>query len=334
MVLLKVSGVVLLLSFGIYPLKQYMNGGVCKSTERIDGKVVIITGANTGIGKETTMDLVQRGAKVYLACRSLERAQHAVDNIVNQTGISSSQLPILQLDLNSLKSVRSFASSFKRREKKLDILINNAGVMFVPQGKTEDGYETTFGVNHLGHFLLTHLLMDMLAAGNSPSRIINVSSRAHVRGTINFDDLMMENDYWSSTAYAQSKLANVLFTRELARRLRGTKVTTYSLHPGAIRTELTRHVSFVTDYAIGRALFFVVSWPFLKEPWYGAQTTICCAVDSSLASESGKYYSDCVEKQPSDAAQDDAVARRLWDVSVRLVHLDDYEIHETLQQSA
>jgi len=320
-----------LLSAGIYVLKKYMNGGVCQSRERIDGKVVIVTGANTGIGKETAMDLVQRGAKVYLACRSVTRAQHAVDDIVNQTGISRNQLPIMQLDLASFKSIRSFASSFREREKKLDILINNAGVMLVPLGKTEDGYETSFGVNHLGHFLLTNLLMDLLIAGDSPSRIINVSSLGHVFGTINFDDLMMEKGFSSAHAYFQSKLANILFTRELAHRLQGTKVTTYSLHPGSIRTELMRHISIISDYAIGRVLFYYLSWPFVKEPWNGAQTTICCAVDSSLASESGKYYSDCVEKQPSAEAEDDAVARRLWDVSVQLVHLEDSEIHAALR---
>jgi len=129
--LFHLAGVIVLLSAGIYVLKQYMNGGVCQSRERIDGKVVIVTGANTGIGKETAMDLVQRGAKVYLACRSVTRAQHAVDDIMNQTGISRNQLPIMQLDLGSFKSIRSFASSFREREKKLDILINNAGVMFV-----------------------------------------------------------------------------------------------------------------------------------------------------------------------------------------------------------
>jgi len=329
--LLKLSGGIVLLSVGVYVLKQYVNGAVCQSRERVDGQVVIVTGANTGIGKETAMELVKRGAKVYLACRSLTKAQNAVDDIVNQTGISRTQLPIMQLHLASFKSIRSFASSFREREEKLDILINNAGVMLVPQGKTEDGYETSFGVNHLGHFLLTHLLMDLLTAGNSPTRIINVSSHAHYLGTINFDDLMMEKGFWSAFAYAQSKLANILFTRELAHRLQGTKVTTYSLHPGSIRTELTRHFSIITDYAIGRLLFYYISWPFLKEPWNGAQTTICCAVDSSLAAESGKYYSDCVEMKPLDEAQDDAVAGRLWDVSVQLVHLQDSEIHPTLK---
>jgi NAD(P)-dependent dehydrogenase (short-subunit alcohol dehydrogenase family) len=328
---LKVPVCVVLFSVAIYFTKQYMNGGVCTSTERLDGKVVIVTGANTGIGKETAKDLVQRGAKVYMACRSLERAQPAVADIVGATGVSPSQLPIMHLDLASLQSIRDFAEEFKKKEKRLDILINNAGQMFVPESKTSDGFEMTFGVNHLGPFLLTNLLIDLMITGNSPSRIINVSSVGHRFGTINFDDLMMEKGYNSLTSYGQSKLANILFTTELARRLKGTQVTTYSLHPGNVRTELTRHLWFLTETVIGRAIVNYLSWPFLKEPWNGAQTSICCAVDASLATQSGKYYSDCAETQPAAEASDDDVAERLWDVSVDLVKLTPSEIHPQLR---
>jgi len=178
---------------------------------------------------------------------------------------------------------------------------------------------------------LTHLLADLLINEDKPTRIINVSSLGHTFGTINFDDLMFTKGFSSFAAYSQSKLANVLFTRELSHRLRGTKVTSYSLHPGSIRTELTRHVSIISDYAIGQQLFYYLSWPFIKEPWNGAQTTICCAVDSNLATESGKYYSDCVEVEPSKEALDDVTAKKLWDASVSLVKLQPSEIHEKLR---
>jgi retinol dehydrogenase-13 len=275
-----------------------------------------------------------RGAKVYLACRSLERAQAAVADILQATGVDASQLPIMHLDLGSLQSIRDFARDFKKKENHLDILINNAGQMFVPQSKTIDGFETTFGVNHLGPFLLTHLLIDLMTTGNSPGRIINVSALLYERfGPMNFDDLMMENGYNSLLSYSQSKLANILHARELARRLKGTQVTTYSLHPGVIRTELSRHVlpSFLKDNVVGRTLLYYLTWPFLKEPWNGAQTTICCAVDSKLAVQSGKYYSDCAEVELTANALDDNAAKRLWDVSINLVRLTDDEIHPLLR---
>lgn len=312
-----------------------MSGATCNSSDRIDGKIVIVTGGNTGIGKETIEDLLKRGAKVYMACRSLERAQQAANDIKNKTSVDDTQLIVMRLDLNSLKSVREFVTEFKTKEQRLDILINNAGVMVVPEGKTEDGFETTFGVNHLGHFLLTHLLMDLLVSHNQPARIINVSSLAHKFGKINFDDLMYTKRYFgfyaSWEAYCQSKLANVLFTRELAHRLEGTKVTSYSLHPGSIQTELSRHIGIIWNYEIGRVLTHILTWPFMKDPVQGAQTTICCAVDKSLETHSGKYYSDCAEEEPSSEGLDDVTAKKLWDVSIDLVKLQASEIHEKLR---
>ena len=186
----------------------------------------MITGANTGIGKETAKELLKCGGKVYIACRSLEKANQAREDLMAETGCT--EIHVRELDLSSLDSVRTFASNFLKEEQRLDILINNAGVMACPKASTKDGFELQLGTNHLGHFLLTNLLLDRLKA-STPSRVVNLSSLAHRFGTINKRDLNSEKSYNQVTAYCQSKLANVLFTRELAKRLQGTGVTTYAV---------------------------------------------------------------------------------------------------------
>ncbi|XP_056134213.1 retinol dehydrogenase 12 [Lampris incognitus] len=300
----------------VLALRRWMAGGVCKSKVRLDGKTVLITGANTGIGKETAMDMASRGARVILACRDMTRAHIAADEIRQKSG--NGNVVVKKLDLASLQSVRNLAKEVQKSEQHLDILINNAGIMMCPKWKTEDGFETQFGVNHLGHFLLTNLLLDLLKK-SAPSRIVNVSSLAHEKGRIHFEDINLDKDYERAKSYRQSKLANVLFTRELAAQLQGTGVTAYSLHPGIIRTELGRHL-FPT-LAIWKRIFFMPFLMLIKSPWEGAQTTIYCAVDESLASSSGLYYSDCCPKEPAPQARDDAVAKKLWDLSVSMVGL-------------
>ena len=224
----------------LYLLRRYVAGGVCHSRAKLDGKTIIITGANTGIGKETAIDLARRGARVIIACRSAEKGEEAVVEVRAKSG--NDKVVFRRLDLASLESVRQFASKVLEEEPTIDILINNAGVMACPYSKTEDGFEMQFGVNHLGHFLLTNLILDRLK--ESPAaRIVNVSSTAHRRTEgINFDDLNSEKSYNSFVAYGQSKLANILFTRSLAKRLVGTSVIANCLHPGVIRTELGRHI--------------------------------------------------------------------------------------------
>ena len=199
---------------GMFLLKKYLSGGVCRSKARLDGKTVIITGANTGIGKETALDLAKRGARVILACRDLDKANTAANEIREASG--NSGILVKKLDLASKNSVREFADGIVKGETKLDILINNAGIMCCPCWKTEDGFDMQFGVNHLGHFLLTNLLIDLLKR-SAPSRVVNVSSNAH-RGEIDLDDLNSEKSYSRVGAYSNSKLANILFTRELSRR--------------------------------------------------------------------------------------------------------------------
>ncbi|XP_019935600.1 retinol dehydrogenase 13 [Paralichthys olivaceus] len=301
---------------GALTFRRWMAGRVCRSKVRLDGKTVLITGANTGIGKETAVDMAQRGARVILACRDMTRACIAADDIRQKSG--NGNVVVKKLDLSSLQSIRDLAKDVEENEEHLDILINNAGIMMCPQWKTEDGFEMQFGVNHLGHFLLTNCLLDLLKK-SAPSRVVIVSSLAHEKGHINFDDINLDKDYEPKKSYRQSKLANVLFCRELAARLQGTGVTVYSLHPGVIRTELGRHI--LPTFSL---LVRIIAKPItmlLKNPWEGAQTTIYCAVDESLANVSGLYYSDCAPKTPAPQALDDAAAKKLWDLSASMVGL-------------
>lgn len=218
-----------------------MQGGQYTKDTRIDGKVVIITGANSGIGKETAIDLAKRGGKVYIACRNQQRGEDALKEIKEESG--SVNVFFLQLDLSSLESIRQFSKKFHEMETQLHILINNAGVMACPRALTKDGFEMQIGTNHMGHFLLTNLLLDLLKQ-SSPSRIVNVSSLFHWYGRINREDLNSEKSYWKWIAYGQSKLANILFTRELSKKLEGSGVTANVLHPGAVRTGLTRDIGW------------------------------------------------------------------------------------------
>lgn len=216
-----------------------MRGGDYKSDLRIDGKVVVITGGNTGIGKETAIDLARRGGKVYIACRDPVRGVEALKEI--QDISESTNVYFLQLDLAQMESIRQFSKKFHAAENQLHILINNAGVMACKKSSTRDGFELQIGTNHMGHFLLTNLLMDLLQQ-SAPARVITVSSLYHIFGFINKNDLNSEKHYFRWLAYAQSKLANILFARELAKRLEGTGITSNALHPGCVNTELTRNL--------------------------------------------------------------------------------------------
>lgn len=215
-----------------------------------------------------------------------------------------------------MESVREFVAKFRGAEDNLHILINNAGVMACPKAYTKDGFEMQLGTNHLGHFLLTNLLLDMIKA-SSPSRIVNVSSEGHKIGAIYKDDLMSEKSYSKYKAYGQSKLANILFSRELAKMLEGTGVTVNSCHPGVVQTELGRHMNETVRKFVIQPLLS----PFFKTPWQGAQTQIYLAVDPDLDKTSGKYFSNCKEKTPSRAARDDETAAWLYQKSIELVSL-------------
>ncbi len=222
-----------------------------------------------------------------------------------------------------MKSIRECCKEINEKEKRIDILINNAGIMMCPQMKTEDGFEMQIGTNHFGHFLFTNLLLDKIKAC-APSRIVTVSSLAHGDGKIDLDDIHFERrPYGRITSYSQSKLANILFTRELAKRLEGTGVTTYSLHPGVVNTELSRHIEDM--FGPLKDIFRFISTPvvefMLKSSRDGAQTSIECAVSEKVANQTGLYYSDCKVKKPKPQAEDDEMAKKLWDLSVKTVKL-------------
>ncbi|XP_026479135.1 retinol dehydrogenase 11-like [Ctenocephalides felis] len=314
--------------------------GKCLTSKRLDGITAVITGCNTGIGKETAKDFYLRGARVIMACRDLRKAQQTADDIrkscINQEGILGDEINknltklgdiiIVHLDLSSFESIRNCAKYILQTESKLQLLINNAGVMACPQMKTKNGFEMQFGTNHLGHFLLTMLLLPCLIESR-PSRIVTVSSIAHSHGgNIDFTDLNYERRSYSSIgAYQQSKLANVLFSKELAKRLKTKcpEVTTYSLHPGIIHTELGRHLDS-TIFPGMRWIWRSIIGPwFAKTPQQGAQTTIYCAVDDQCEEESGLYYSDCRAVRPSRAALDEEAAVKLWEISLKLVGIEN-----------
>ncbi|XP_064643951.1 retinol dehydrogenase 14-like [Lineus longissimus] len=296
---------------------SYWAGGVCTSKASMVGKTVIITGANSGIGKESALDIARRGARVIMACRNTDEGEKVATEIKEKTG--STKIEVRKLDLASLASVRTFAEEIKRTENRLDVLLNNAGVMMCPPMKTADGFEMQLGTNHLGHFLLTNLLLDLLKS-SAPSRIVNVSSRAYLRGKINFDDLMFEKKYNSSAVYSQSKLANIYFTTELAKRLEGTGVTANCLHPGVIDTNLLRHFT-----GAGWKALSVMASPLtklmMKTPQEGAQTNIFLSVSEEVEGVTGKYFADCKEVQLLPHATDDEVGQKLWEVSEKLVGL-------------
>ncbi|HXL93676.1 MAG TPA: oxidoreductase [Streptosporangiaceae bacterium] len=283
---------------------------------RLDGRVAVITGANTGIGFETARVLAGHGARVVLACRSVERARAAAARIA-ASAVAAPE--ILELDLASLSSVRRAAEQLRELHPVIDLLVNNAGVMDVPCGTTEDGFESHLGINHLGHFALTGLLQPQLTEG---SRIVSVSSVVHARGQIDFDDLAYTRDYKPGPAYARSKLANLLFAFELDRRLTAAGSPTASLaaHPGLSRTELYRYEEPVARFAVR-----LLSPVFMQSAASGALPVLRAATDP--AATSGTYYGPSGRKQykghpvlvdASPAAHDEAAARRLWDESEKL----------------
>jgi NAD(P)-dependent dehydrogenase (short-subunit alcohol dehydrogenase family) len=272
----------------------------------------LITGANTGIGKETAIDLAKRGGKIYMACRDLKRSEDSLREIKDKS--RQSQVFLMKLDLASIESIKNFSNEFHEVERSLQILILNAGIMACPKSYTKDGFEMQIGTNHLGHFLLTNLLLDVLKA-SPPSRIVVVSSSGHKLGDISKDDFMSEKSYSKIKAYGQSKLANILFANELAARLRNTGVTVNSCHPGIVHTELGRHMT----KSWFRPIYKKVLMPFYKTISEGAQTQIRLAVDPDLGKVSGKYFKDCEEFTPSKAARDVETGKWLWRKSTEVI---------------
>ena len=260
----------------------------------------LITGANTGIGRATALELARRGVHVTLACRSRAKTEPVLDEIRSQAPAVA--VHFLPLDLASLASVRDAATAFLASDRPLHILVNNAGLAG-QRGRTQDGFEIAFGVNHLGHFLLTQLLLDKLRE-HAPARIINVASQGHYRPrTVAFDSLRQSTASLTGLdEYNVSKLCNVLFTQELARRLAGSGVTTYALHPGVIASDVWRSVPWPIRPVITA---------FMRSNEEGARTSIYCALDPSVADESGLYYESCATRAASKYATPE-LAIELW----------------------
>jgi NAD(P)-dependent dehydrogenase (short-subunit alcohol dehydrogenase family) len=274
----------------------------------MQGNVCIVTGSNTGIGKETARGLAQRGATVVLACRDVEKATAARDDIAKSTG--RSDVEVEALDLGSAASIRAFAARFKAKHARLDVLVNNAGLWLTSRATTKEGFESTFGVNHLGTFLLTQELLPVLKA-SAPSRVVVLSSALHYQGKMVWDDLQFERRKFSGpAAYNQSKLANVLFTKALARRLEGTGVTVNAVHPGVVATELSR------DYP---KLLVKLFHLFLLSPEKGAACSLHVATAPELSKVTGEYFEKSRIKLAAKAALDEAAQERLWKLSEDLL---------------
>lgn len=271
------------------------------STQTLAGRIALITGANTGIGLVTARELASRGAQVFIGCRSVEKGQIAADDIRDTTG--NDKVALLALDLGDFASVRACAQAFLARDLPLHLLINNAGLAGA-KGITTSGFELAFGTNHMGHFLLTQLLLERIKA-SAPARIVTVSSRAHTRVS-GIDWASLQRPTKSMTGipeYGVSKLANLLFSAELGRRFAGTGVTTYSLHPGVVASEVWRALPRPLQWLAKRRMISVEE---------GAATTLFCATAPALANESGLYYDRCQIRPPSRAGQDAALAAELW----------------------
>ncbi len=266
----------------------------------IDGKVSIVTGSNTGLGRVTALELARRGSRVILASRSVERTAPVVDEITSEVGRNRAEL--LELDLSSLASVKRCADAFQAKGVGLHLLVNNAGLAG-RRGLTREGFEITFGVNYLGHYLLTRLLLERMI-GSAPGRIVHVTSSVHHRvERIEWDRLRRRPLLPRASEYAVSKLANILFNRELAKRLGGTAVTTYAAHPGLAASDIYRVVPRPFRSLMTRSM---------PTPEEAARTQVWCATAPELSGESGLYYAGLARKDPSPTAMDDALAAELW----------------------
>ena len=291
----------------------------------LTGRRAVVTGATAGLGVETARALAARGAAVTLTARDLARGEAIASEIRSSTG--NDNIDVMALELGSLDSIRQFAGDYLGKYDSLNLLINNAGVMACPAGKTSDGFEMQFGTNHIGHFLLTNLLAPALIKG-APARVVALSSRAHHMSPIDFDDPNFESrDYNKWVSYGQSKTANVLFAVELDKRLADKGVRAFSVHPGVIETELSRHMDEEDRAMIGARAEQVGNW-FVKTVPQGAATSVLAATAPELEGKGGIYLEDCQIAEIEDEspafgvrsyALDHAAAERLWAMSEQMV---------------
>ncbi|CAH8874603.1 unnamed protein product [Trichobilharzia szidati] len=311
----------------------------CCISKRLDGKLAIVTGASSGIGLVTAGELARRGAKVIMGCRNISKAKGAKKLLLDKYGVNNpdsvnidiackdviqslkpiqnEQLIIEELDLASMHSIKMFCNRIISKYTRLDFLINNAGLVVGKYEKTVDGFEMTMGVNYLGHFLLTELLLPLLKK-SAPSRIIILSSVVHYAARLNKPDLQLrESEYSEVKAYNQSKLANVMHAVELSERLQNSGVTVVSVHPGVVKTELDRDIK-----GIGMKVLFTLTKPLFIGPWKGAQTTLYTVLSDRIVS--GGYYSNCGFKEPACKVKNKKERQWLWDRSCELLGIQNH----------
>lgn len=277
----------------------------------VENKVCVVTGGNSGIGRSTAIGLARQGARTVIVSRSRDKGEAAVAYIVEASG--SQHVELVVGDIGTFATTRALADTLLARYPEIHVLINNAGLWMTERVVNEDGLENTFAVNHMGAFLLTRLLLDRLKA-SAPARIVNVSSRGHRLGKVDFDDLQAERGFGKIQAYCNSKLCNVLFTHALAKRLEGTGVTANTVHPGTVKSNLGSNSSGVI-----RWVFDKVGPVFFLSEAKGARTSIHVATEPSLSDVNGAYFRSSKQVKPSKAGQDDAAAERLWTVSEALL---------------
>ena len=282
-------------------------------TENLNGKVCLITGATSGIGKASAMQLASMGAEIVFVARNKEKAEELKEALKASTGKDATSIIA---DLSSQEEVKRAAGEFLSLNKPLHILLNNAGIVNTTRKETVDGFEEVFAVNHLAYYAFTVMLMNKLIE-NGPSRIVNVASSAHTFiKELDFEDLQSKNDYKTMQAYGKSKLANILFTRELAERLEGKGVTVNCLHPGVVDTEI------ISSNSLFLKLLTTLVKPFFRKPDKGAETSVYLCSSPEVEKETGGYYSDCKIEKISAAARSKENASKLWQVSSQLTGID------------
>ena len=276
--------------------------------ERLLGKTAIVTGANSGMGMATARALLNEGATVIMLCRNEQRGKEAYKELLKD---GNSRTYLILCDLGDYASIRAFASKVREQFGRVDVLVNNAGFISLDRQETKEGIERQFGINHLGHFLLTTELLDLMGEG---ARIVNVASGAHKVGKIHFDDINLHKGFNVIKAYGQSKLANVLFTRELARRVKDRRITVNCCHPGAVAT----NIGIDRETGFGKTVTGMLK-PFFLTPEEGARTAVFLATDESVSKVTGGYFYKCRIAKSSRRSKDAELARRLYEFSEELI---------------
>ena len=285
-----------------------------KGKEKMKDKVCMVTGATSGIGLVTARELARMGAVIVIVGRNPQKGENTIAAIKEATG--NPHVELMLADLSEQAQIRQLAADFKQRYDRLDVLVNNAGAMFFRREISPDGFEMTFAVNHLNYFLLTNLLLDMLKA-SAPARIVNIASKSHEDKLLDFDDLQSEKKYWGMDAYGKSKLENIYFTYELARRLDGSNVTVNALHPGLVATNIGANNGWIVE------IFLPLLGLFALKPQDGARTSIYLASSPEVEGISGKYFVQCKDVPSSPQSYNADTARRLWQISEQMTGVDN-----------